>query len=146
MISTVKAFINAFKCMDRNEWDHIYVFIDLHSTLVNPSYGHGKISTELYDGALEGLKMLYNSEDVKMVMYTCSHPHEIVEYVNFFGGVGIKWDYINENPEVKTNNNYYGCYDKKPYYNVLIDDKAGFDGENDWAELNNYLKKEIKCQ
>jgi len=143
MIAVVKAFINAFKEMERKQWPYIYVFIDLHSTLIKPNYQYGNIPTEMYDGALEGLKMLQEAKDVKIIMYTCSHPHEIDEYIRFFDGLGIKWDYINENSEVTTNLNGYGCYDKKPYYNVLMDDKAGFDAETDWTELNNFLKKRL---
>ena len=140
MNSSVKAFINAFKDMERKQWPYIYVFIDLHSTLIKPNYQYGNIPTEMYDGALEGLKILHEAKDVKIIMYTCSHPHEIDEYIKFFYDLGIKWDYINENPEVITNLDCYGCYDKKPYYNVLMDDKAGFDAENDWVELNEYLR------
>jgi hypothetical protein len=42
--------------------------------------------------------------------------------------MGLHLEYVNDNPEVTTEG--YGCYDYKPYMNVLFEDKAGFD--TDW--------------
>ena len=33
------------------------------------------------------------------------------------------------------------CYEKKFYFNVLIDDKAAFDPESDWEPLYHLLMK-----
>jgi len=140
-MSLIRAFDTAFKDAERKGWDYIYVFMDLHSTLIKPNYTAGDIPTEFYDGALEGLKLMNDSDDMKLVMYTCSHPHEIQKYVELFEGYDIKFDYINENPEVTTTPQGYGCYDMKPYFNVLFDDKAGFYPEEDWDLVNGYLRK-----
>jgi len=40
------------------------------------------------------------------------------------GEAGIKFYYINKNTEVKSYQ-AYGYYEDKPYYNIMIDDKAG---------------------
>ena len=66
-------------------------------------------------------------------MYTCSHPEEIVQYQQFFKSHDIHFDYVNSNPEVV--NGGFGFYDDKPYFNVLFEDKAGFDAEEDWIEV-----------
>jgi hypothetical protein len=76
-----------------------------------------------------------------MCIYTCSHPHEIEEYIQLFKNNDIHFKYVNENPEIKTDLNGYGCYDKKPYMNVLFEDKAGFSGEEDWLPILNLLKE-----
>ena len=80
-------------------------------------------------------------KDVVMILYTCSHPHEIEQYIQYFKDNGIRFDYINENPEIPTNLEGYGCYDKKPYMNVLFEDKAGFDGDKDWSKVYELLIK-----
>ena len=51
----------------------------------------------------------------------------------------IKIDFFNNNPEAK--NTEYGDFTVKPYYNILLDDKAGFDPEEDWRIIYNFLKK-----
>ena len=46
----------------------------------------------------------------------------------------IKFDYLNENPECLTES-HQGDYSKKFYFNLLLDDRAGFDYTTDWNIL-----------
>jgi len=71
-------------------------------------------------------------------LYTCSYPKEIQRYLEFFDVNGINFDYANKNPDAK--NTKYGYYEDKPYYNVLFEDKAGFDAENDWLLIEKYFE------
>lgn len=140
----LRAIENGFKVMKERTWDKIYYLVDLHSTVIKPNYQAGNIPTEFYPDAKEVLQMITKREDICLIMYTCSHPHEILEYKEFFKGHGIVFEYVNVNPEVKTQEGGYGCYDTKPYMNVLIDDKAGFDGETEWTVIKNYFKIKSK--
>ena len=79
-----------------------------------------------------------------MFLYTCSHPHEIEEYLALFKKFDIDFKYVNENPEVKTEKEGYGNYDKKPYMNVLFEDKAGFNPETEWQEVYDLLIESYK--
>lgn len=83
-----------------------------------------------------------STDELRLCIYTCSHPEEIEEYAKKFEADGIKIWYVNENPEVPTSG--YGNYDKKPYMNILFEDKSGFFGETDWPEVYNYFKKRYK--
>ena len=65
-----------------------------------------------------------NRKDVCLITWTCSHLKQIDFYLQEMKKDDIVFDYINENPEVVTDQ-MYGCYDKKPYYNIVIDDKGG---------------------
>ena len=116
------------KAQSRN-WDRIYVFVDLHETILVPNWNKNELVHEYYPGAKEFLQKLSVRADIVLVMWTCSHHNEICQYLRNFEADGIHFDYINENPEVKTDysgENNYGCYDRKPYYNILLDDKSGF--------------------
>ena len=55
---------------------------------------------------------------------------------------GIKFDYINENPlEV---NSELSDFSKKFYFNILLDDKAGFYPKEDWQiVLDFFLRHEV---
>lgn len=110
----------------------MYMAVDIHGTIVAPNYKAGDIPKEFYPGAKETLAALTADEETVLIMYTCSHPHEIEQYVQFFADHGIVFNYVNENPEVATDPNGYGCYDKKFYTNVILDDKAGFNPKTDW--------------
>jgi hypothetical protein len=68
--------------------------------------------------------MISKMSDVVIFLYTCSHPHEIEQYLKLFSDNNIHFKYVNENQSCYRFKGY-GCYDKKPYMNVLI--------ENDWS-------------
>lgn len=131
--------INHYEHMVNRNWDKTYWVFDIHGTILKPNYEYGNIPKEFYPFAKETLQKISKMEDVVMILYTCSHPHEIEQYIEYFKENDIHFDYINENPEIATNLEGYGNYDKKPYMNVLFEDKAGFDGDNDWEDVFVFL-------
>lgn len=126
---------NHFRAMKTRGWDKTYWFFDIHSTILKPNYKEGDIPKEFYPRAKEILQDISKRDDVTMALYTCSHPHEIEEYIDFFDSHGIHFEYVNENPEVSNSQTSYGCYDNKPYMNVLFEDKAGFNPDKDWRRV-----------
>lgn len=140
-MSIIKAIQkNHFDAKVKRGWDKTYWAIDIHGTILEPNYEANNIPDKFYSYAMPCLQELSNRDDVCLILYTCSHPHEIAEYIELFRKNWINFDYINENPEIKTEEQGYGCYDKKFYFNVLFEDKAGFDPEKDWEEIFNFLK------
>lgn len=123
-----------------NDGYKMYWFFDIHGTILKPNYQAGNTPKDYYPYAEECLKYLSTINDITMVIYTCSHPHEIEEYVQLFAKSDITFKYINKNPEVKTEPDGYGCYEDKPYMNVLFEDKAGFDPQTEWKEVLDYMK------
>ncbi len=85
------------------------------------------------------LQRLSKRKDVTLILYTCSHPHEIVEYLKFFEDNEIHFKYVNENLDCP--NTAFGCFDKKFYYNIMLEDKAGFDASEDWDEIDEALNE-----
>lgn len=133
-----------FKHATKHKWYHTYWFIDLHGVISKPDYR--KISKEInyYPYTKETLQYISEKRpDIVLILFTSSHPDEIEVYMDILKKDGIHFKYVNENPEINDSNGSFGCYDKKPYYNVLLDDKAGFDPNSDWKEILNYLKKTI---
>lgn len=55
----------------------------------------------------------------------------------YFRQHNIHFDNVNQNPEVA--DGAYGYYHEKIYFNVLMDDKAGFNGETDWKPVYEML-------
>ena len=143
-MSIVKAIKQSYIDKKRKGFDKLYYFVDLHSTCIKPNYSAESIPTEFYPMAKEALALISEREDICLIMYTCSHPNEVQQYLTFFNDNGINFEYVNENPEVKTNIGGYGNYDTKPYFNVIMDDKAGFDGETDWEKVYTFFKHGAK--
>ena len=121
------------KKIQRN-WDTIYWAVDIHDTCVAANYKSGEIPTQFFEHAERVLRRISDRPDSKLILFTCSHPHEIDQYLKFFSDKGIIFNYTNENPEAE--NTSYGFYEKKFYCQILLDDKAGFDATEDWAEID----------
>lgn len=69
-----------------------------------------------------------------MILFTCDDSEDSIEWKKkYCSHYGIKIDYINESPILNT---------KKPYYNVLLDDRAGIYEVIDYLEQTLYV---IKC-
>lgn len=134
-----KAIDNCFKIALERKWQRTYWGFDIHGTMIEPNYRHDEIPTQFYPHAIEVLKEISERRDICTILYTCSHPKEIHLYLKLFENHGIKFDFVNENLEVP--NSAYGCYEKKPYFNVLFEDKSGFSPHEDWLLVKQALKK-----
>jgi hypothetical protein len=138
-----KAIRNAFKFAKDRSWEKTYWAFDIHGTMIEPNYKPGEIPKLFYPHAKEALQRISRRDDIVLILFTCSHPDELIEYDMFFREHDIHFNYLNKNPEVQSG--AYGCYDAKFYFNVLFEDKAGFDPLEDWEKvhelLNEYEKK-----
>lgn len=139
MSDIVKAIDRTYRWVEEHGPASTYWAIDFHSTVLKPTYSTEGIATEFYHYAKEVLQMLSDSDEDVLIAYTSSQPYALLQYQNFFTSNGIKFKYGNENPEVK--NSGHACFDNKFYFNVMLEDKAGFDPDEDWVRIYDYLKK-----
>jgi hypothetical protein len=124
---------------EQKGWDYTYWFFDLHETIIIPNYTTEEIPKEFYPDAKETLQMISKRSDIKMHIYTCSWPGEIEKYNAYFKENDIHFDFLfAKNPEVT--NEALGFYENKPYFNVLFEDKAGFDPSY-WKYVKEYLEE-----
>jgi hypothetical protein len=137
-MSIVKAIDRAFKNKEKRGWDKIFFYFDIHETILYPDYNNTD-PRKFYPYAKEILQYLSKREDIGIGLFTCSYPQEIRNYKKFFEENGIIFKYANKNPDVTDTT--YGYYEDKPYFNVLFEDKAGFDAETDWLKVKNYLEE-----
>ena len=63
-------------------------------------------------------------------MFTSSFEKQTTPILELFKNNQITFNYVNENPEVPSTT--LGNFKDKFYYNILIDDKAGFEMNSDW--------------
>ena len=131
-----KMFLHA----EERKWYETYWFIDVHGVISKPDYRKNVKEIEYYLYVKETLQYITkNRHDIIMILYTSSYPDEIEIYMKQFEKDEIFFKYVNENPEINESKGNFGCYDKKPYYNVLIDDKSSFDPEIDWQPIYEYF-------
>ncbi len=132
-----RAIKTAIAERERKQWEKTYWAVDIHGTMIVPNYVGGVLPEQFYPYAKEVMQRISKREEVTLILYTCSHPHEVEKYLDFFKAHDIHFSYANQNPEAE--NTAYGCYEHKPYFNVLFEDKCGFDPEQDWKNVANLL-------
>jgi hypothetical protein len=119
--------------------------VDLHDTVFPGKYASDQ-DFDVYDGAIEVLKYVSDRTDMKIIIWTSSYWAHYTEVKEFFDKEhSITVDYHNENPECKSTE--LADFDTKPYFNILLDDKASFCGDYDWfmvgAELERVTKDKV---
>jgi hypothetical protein len=128
---------NAFKKKKEKGWDTLYWVIDLHDTIIKGRYTEMNENPEFYPYAKTVLQNLSHRTDTKLILWTSSHNKSIDDILLWFESQLIHFDFINDNLECKSDN--IKNFARKFYFNVLLDDKAGFNGEVDWLLVENEL-------
>jgi len=117
------------------KWDHIYVVVDLHDTVVSSNYDG--FSINVFDEAVRCLSYLSQRQDIILIMWTGSTDKDIKRYADMLMSRGIKFDFFNENPlEPSTE---LSDFSKKFYFNLVFDDKAGFYPSEDWSIVYDFF-------
>lgn len=135
-----KAINRAYKLLETRD-DTIFWCIDLHGVCLASNY----ISNEyafINEECLEALRLISNDKVSKVILWSSCYPSEYEHIINFFNQNDIRVDYFNENPLCW--NTEYGNFDKKFYFSILLDDKAGFDPSVNWQEIIEFLKERNK--
>jgi len=131
-MSIVKAIKRALRVsVERNE-PLIYWAVDLHGVVFQSNYHQGGY-TFTTPKAIEALRLISQVPDNRLILWSSCHPEEYPAIISFLAQHGIAVDYFNENPEVE--NTPSGNFEKKFYFSILLDDKAGFDPDTDWEEI-----------
>lgn len=133
-----KAFAAAFIRMKEKDWEKIYVAVDIHDTILRACYD----DEETYDYfplAKDALRAMSLREDICLILWSSCHPDKLREYAQHFLDDGIRFEYLNENPEVE--NTRLQNFEEKLYMNVGLDDKFGFDAETDWETVCHVLRR-----
>ena len=131
-----KMFRHSFE----KEWYETYWAFDVHGVILKPNYRKDNFHAEFYPWAKETMQLLSKRPDIILIMFTSSYPSEIEYYTKVFEENDIHFKYINENPDIDSSKGNFGFYDKKFYFNVLFEDKSGFNPETEWEKVYELLK------
>lgn len=128
------AIIRAYQEKYHRKWDKLYFAVDLHGTIIERYTGN---EIKAYPEAEEVLKSLSLRSDVTLILFTSSYQDNLKYFFKWCVDRDIVFKYLNENPECGSN--MTGDFSKKFYFNVLLDDRAGFNPDTDWAEVSRGL-------
>jgi hypothetical protein len=116
-------------------WSRLYWAIDLHDTIIEGKYNKFNEGALIFPRAKEVLDYLYKSDVHRTILWTSSYDAPVQDILKRFD---LKFHYFNENPECP--NSELCDFGKKFYFNMLLDDKAGFDGNVDWITIESSLR------
>ena len=136
-IGVIKAFKTQLRRKEERGWDKIYILMDVHECFLYPNYNGP--ANQFYKDSEDVLRYMSEREDFCLILWTCSRKEELKKYLKLCIDKSIKFDYINDNPEVRGKLNW-GDYDAKLYTNIIFDDKAGLDPETDWTKLKKFFR------
>ncbi len=118
-----------------------YWAIDLHATIIKPTYSKPQHNEkyEFYENAIDVLQWLTELPNQILILWTSTKNDDIQLILKELSKHCINFDYVNRNPECTSSS--VCCFDKKFYFDILLDDKAGFDPKQDWTSVKNCLIK-----
>lgn len=124
-MNLAKAIEKAYMYNQKVGRKKIYWAVDIHDTIAQSNYANEMPS--VISKAMSVLNRIKEFPETVLILYSCSYNHEA--YIEYFKTHGVEFTYFNENPEICDTST--GDFSKKFYYNVLLDDKAGFE-DSDW--------------
>jgi hypothetical protein len=133
-----RAVRTAYKKMQDRNWDTIYYLVDLHETVFHSDYDN--VALNIYPEAKKALQYLCMLPETKIILWSSVYEQDKETYINELKTYGIVVDAFNVNPF--EGNTKMGCFSEKPYFSVVIDDKAGFI-PSEWTDIMDVVK-EIK--
>jgi hypothetical protein len=135
------AVIRAFEKKYGYGWDEfprMYWAIDLHGVIITSTRREMFCPQPLLPECLEVLQWLTEHDNMGLILFTGSGEEYVATALEWFEKQGIRFDHVNCNPEI--GNKGFCNVDSKFYYDVLLDDKAGFNHKLDWKTVKKALE------
>lgn len=129
----------AFADKKRRNWEKLFVCIDVHDVILEGTYNLMNQGANYMPNALKVLQNWTKRSDMSLILWSSSHVIPTAKVVDDLEREGVHFDYVNENPECP--NTELCDFRKKFYFNILLDDKAGFVGQTDWILIEEELKR-----
>ena len=129
----------AYADKKRRNWDKLFICIDVHDVILEGKYLLMNDGAAYFPNALNVLRQWSGRPDISLILWTSSHVVATAKVLDDLEKEGVRFNYVNENPECPNTN--LCDFGRKFYFNVLLDDKAGFSGSEDWFLIENELKR-----
>lgn len=108
-------YLNNWECVNRlvsdyKKHNNLFVSFDFDNTVFD-YFGTGETYPKL-----ESLLIFLKEKGFNLILFTGNEGDKLQDIVKYCKDHGYAPDFVNENPIMKTT---------KPYYNILLDDRAG---------------------
>lgn len=155
MKSISEIFNRAYDRILKGGYSYLYVAIDVHDTVLMKSKCRVVVNGEVCEVSLpnagtecffpkakEVLQQMSKCDTIRIILYTSSSSEEISKYLGIFKRSNIRIHAVNSNPDV-VSEVQYADFSSKFFFDILLDDKAGFDPKTDWEELGKWMSSRL---
>lgn len=129
--------------MERNH-EMIFWCVDLHGTVLESNYSSDEFNFINEAVTVPALQAISALPETRIILWSGISDADRDKVIELFAANNIRVDWVNENPAVPSSGT--GHFDKKFYFSILVDDKAGF-CPSDWpraAEHAVMMSQELK--
>jgi|694.fasta_scaffold92649_5 hypothetical protein len=137
-MSITKAISTAWQKKRERGHQFIYWCVDVHGVIVTPTYKLNNDGAFFYEVGVEGLQMISSDPTNKIILWSSSYDEPFKAIVKQLSFRNVRVDYVNENPECPSTE--LCDFSKKFYMDIILDDKAGFEPNEDWELIYQFLK------
>lgn len=132
MSSLQKGVSRAYNVAMERGHEMIFWCIDLHGTVLESNYSSDSFSFLNEAETVPALKAISALPETRIILWSGISDEDRDKVVALFNANDIRVDWVNENPAVPSSGT--GHFDKKFYFSILVDDKAGFNF-HDWPRV-----------
>ena len=123
----------------KRRWQKIFIAVDVHDVILESKYDLNNTGAGYMPNAIRVLQQWSKREDISLILWTSSHVGPASKVLDDLEKHNVYFKYVNCNPECP--NDTLCDFSKKFYFNILLDDKAGFSGNEDWFTIEKELKR-----
>jgi hypothetical protein len=128
----------AFKDKKERGWEKLYWCIDVHDVILEGVYKKNNDGARYLPNALKVLRYLSKRSDTVLILWTSSHGEPTRTVLENLRKEEVYFKFVNENLDCPSNE--LCNFDRKFYFNILLDDKSCFE-KNDWYLIEQELKR-----
>jgi len=126
-------------------YKYMVIAVDLHGTMLNTKQFNEtqgkfleKIEASLFPKAIKALQAMSAHESIVMYVYSGTKKSKLKKLVKHLSKkYGISLD-TRYHPMTQHSSQ---SFKTKPYFNILLDDRAGFDPAKDWVEIIEFIPR-----
>ena len=134
----IKAIQIAMKKKEERKHQYLYWCIDIHGVLLSNTYTIDNKGAKYLSISTTCMREISEDPSNKIILWSSSHNSSIINVKNDLLGLGVRVDFINCNPDCPSTN--ICNFDEKFYFDILLDDKAGFEPQVDWCPIYHFLR------
>lgn len=136
-MNITKAISKAIQKRKERGYDYLYWCVDIHGVILSPTYKRDNAGACYHEIGIEALQLISADPINKIILWSSSYAEPMQDILKYLNNRGVRVEFVNENPECPST--VLCDFSKKFYVDIILDDKAGFEPNDDWEIIYHFL-------